>query len=103
VVEKHGPESTEAALCSSILSFLLKGEGRLEEALGFAQDALVARRAVHQGREDHPTVIVAMNNLAEVHRAKGQEAEAVRLQNEILRLLGVEEGGGDGERGARKE
>jgi hypothetical protein len=96
VIEKHGPESGEAALCQTNLSFLLKSEGRLDEALGFAQDALAARRAVHKGQPGHPMVIVALNNLAEVHRAKGEEAEAVRLQGVILELLGVDPGAGGG-------
>lgn len=95
LVEKCGPESAEAALCLANLSFLLKSEGRLDEALRFAKDALAARRAVHKGTDcSHPSLIVAMHNLAEVHRAKGEEAEAVELQGEILRILQYEPPGG---------
>lgn len=103
VVEKHGPESAEAALCLANLSFLLKTASRLDEALSFAQDALAARRAVHKGQADHPAVIVAMNNLAECHRARGEEAEAVRLQDDILRALGVPPGGHGEEKGGGKQ
>lgn len=92
-------ESPEVATAMNNLGYLLKAEGRWEEARVFYKDALRIRRAIFL--PDHPQVIVSMNNLAELCLIiPGSEAEGKALQEEILGLLSVNEsgpgGGGNG-------
>ena len=50
-------------------------------------EALDIRKEILGG--NHPDTITAMNNLAECKRAAGDENGALKIQGEILQILGV--------------
>jgi len=96
-------ESPEVATAMNNLGYLLKAEGRWEEARGFYQDALGIRRALFP--PDHPQVIISLNNLAELCLiTPGLEGEGKALQEEIVGLLSEVggEAGESGEKGGQK-
>jgi tetratricopeptide (TPR) repeat protein len=80
-----------AATALNNLGFLLKETRDFARADAAYAEALAVRRELLGAA--HPDSIATQHNLAECRRAAGDEAGAVALQQEILRLLGVEEEG----------
>ena len=77
------------------LGYLLKQQGKFAESKVAYEEALERRRELYH--EDHPNVLITMQNLSELERAMGNEDAAVALQQEILDILGAEDGKGGAE------
>jgi len=69
------------------LGFLLKEMKEYKRADAAYVEALDIRKEILG--ENHPDTITAMNNLAECKRAAGDENGALKIQGEILQILGV--------------
>ena len=63
----------------------LYAQGRYEEALPFAEQAL--KLSEQEFGLDHPNTALILNNLAELYSAQGKYAEAERLHNRSLAIL----------------
>jgi tetratricopeptide (TPR) repeat protein len=86
-----GRSHESAATAINNLAFLLKTEGRYDEALDLYTEALEIRTEVLG--EMHPDTIISKSNLAELYRKMGNEAAALELQREILATLEATPGG----------
>ena len=64
------------------LGILLKGIGKLDEALALCEESLAMRRELLG--EEHPNVARSMHNLAACHHARGEFAEALELSEGAL-------------------
>lgn len=75
------------------LGFLLKQQGKYSDAKLAYEEALERRLELYS--DNHPNVIITMQNLSELERAMGNEEEAVAMQQEILDKLGAQDNNGD--------
>lgn len=73
------------ALLQNNLGFVLKQQGKFDEAMIFYQDALNTRRQLL--KDDHADIIVSMHNIAELLDAQGQSEAANKLRTDIVSLL----------------
>ncbi|CAM9801210.1 unnamed protein product [Sphacelaria rigidula] len=80
-----GEENASTATAMTNLALFLKGEGQFDEAQDLYTRVVRARTVLFG--EGHVDVIVAMYNLAELHRAAGREAEALKIQDEIITIV----------------
>lgn len=94
VTSRRGRSNEAAATAMNNLAFLLKGMGRLDEALELYLEALNVRKELFG--DAHPDVMIAKNNLAELYRVAGREEEALALQREILAVLEGPDGAAQG-------
>ena len=82
-----GPRNTTTATAINNLGFLFKEMKDFARADAAYLEALEIRR--EKLGPSHPDTITAQNNLAECKRAAGDEDGAIKIQKDILQVLGV--------------
>ena len=86
-----GLQSPATGTALNNLGFLLKSRGAFARADEIYTQALTLRRAVLG--EKHADALVTAHNLAECRRAAGDEAGALKIQHEILGIMGHDDDG----------
>ena len=85
----EGPGGLATATALNNLGLLRKEAGQHSRAAEAYREALSLR--VAKLGERHPDALTSLHNLAECARASGDEEGALRMQRDILRIMGHEE------------